>query len=180
LVHLHHMSGLSGGKLVWSILFAKEIDLIGRWHYVNIILWLWVCDTAQQHKPSSIFLFWVIWCLKIVLLYHSKIYLRYSSGQRLRDGARLWQVAKYGKPTEILNTNRNGIFFQKWHGHNQQSNHGHTKHTKQFLHEGIIPLRIACSAVNLWVTVNTCHKVRTKTSKTCTNFLKYHKLRFVA
>jgi len=65
--------------------------------------------------------------VKIVLLYHSKIYLRYSSGQRLRDGARLWQVAKYGKPTEILNTNRNGIFVQKWHGHNQQPNHGHTK-----------------------------------------------------
>ena len=126
MVHPHHMSGLSGGKLVWSILFAKEIDLIGKvalYEYYIVTVSLWHCTTAQAIFNIPILSHMV----KIVLLYHSKIYLRYSSGQRLRDGARLWQVAKYGKPTEILNTNRNGIFFQKWHGHNQQPNHGHTK-----------------------------------------------------
>ena len=156
------------------------------------------CESVTLHNSTSHLQYsysesygaWKLFCCIIAKYIWGIAVVRGSGmGQDCGKLPNMVNQQKYLTRTEMVYSSKNGMVIT-----NSQTM-GIPRHTKQFLHEKIIPLRIACSAVNqnfrlqtsqlwnwmkLWVTVNTCHKVRTKTSKTCTNFLKYHKLRFVA
>ena len=108
------MSGLSGGKLVWSIYLQKKLTWLGRWHYINIILWLWVCDTAQQHKPSSIFLFWVIWwklfcCIIAKYIWGIAVVRGSGMGQDCGKLPNMVNQQKYLTRTEMVYSSKNGM-----------------------------------------------------------------------
>ena len=107
----HEWSQVTG--LVWSILFANLIGKVVLYQYYSVTVSLWHCTITQAIFNIPILCHMLsenIW------LYHSKVYLRYASGQSLRNRVTLWQIAKYGEPKEILNPDRNDISLQKWHG----------------------------------------------------------------
>ena len=166
-IHLTWVSPVAS----WSDQYylQKTLTRLGRWHYI-VTVTLHNSTSHLQYSYPEYGARKLFYCIIAKYIWGIAV-------QSLRDGQLCGNLPYYGKPTEMVYSSQNGMIINCANQGMPSSSWMKLKYDMHVLSK----TRISDFKLPSYETVvKTCHKVRTKTSKTYTSFLKYHKLRFVA